>query len=80
MISYKNLPLEIKRAIKKEFPQGIEEEIQSIKNVITGTYFDGIIFPFDGKNYLIKMNTETNIFDLPLDIEAESFDMNFDEE
>ncbi len=54
IISYKRLPVIVRKAIKSAFPLGIENELQSIKNVITGKFFEGLIYEFDNITYLIK--------------------------
>lgn len=59
IVSYKNLPLEVKKAIRDEFPMGVEYELQSIKNVVTGGYFEGVIYSFKDVLYLIKMGMNT---------------------
>ena len=56
---YRKLPLDVKRAIKNDFPFGIEDEIKSIKNILTGTYFEGLMYTFNETLYLIKMKADT---------------------
>lgn len=67
--SYKKLPIEVKKAIRDEFPLGVEFELKSIKNMITGKYFEGLIYTFKNTVYLIKMTVNT--ITIPLDDDDE---------
>jgi len=78
---YKRLPIEVKKAMKYDFPFGIEEELQSIKNVITNTYFEGVIYQYGDTLYLIKMNSDTPIIKFSdTEFENDQKDQSFDEE
>lgn len=75
---YKSLPIEVKKAMKYDFPFGIEEELQSIKNVITGTYFEGVIYKYGDTSYLIKMNADTPIIKFEEEFERDKDEQSFD--
>lgn len=77
---YKRLPIEVKKAMKLDFPFGIEEELQSIKNVITGTYFEGVIYKHGDTSYLIKMNADTPIIKFDDEFEEGKDERSFDQE
>ncbi len=77
---YKNLPIEVKKAMRSDFPYGIEEELQSIKNVITGTYFEGVIYNYGETLYLIKMNSDTPTIKFDDEFEKDKNEHSFDQE
>ena len=77
---YKRLPIEVKKAMKYDFPFGVEEELQSIKNVITGTYFEGVIYKYGDTSYLIKMNADTPIIKFDENFERDKDEHSFDQE
>ncbi len=57
--SYRKLPIEVRKSIKNEFPLGIENEVTPIKNVITGGFFEGLLYKYNDIIYLIKTETES---------------------
>lgn len=77
---YKRLPVEVKKAMKYDFPYGIEEELQSIKNIITGTYFEGVIYQYGETLYLIKMNSDTPIIKFDDEFERGKDEHSLDQE
>ncbi len=52
--TYAKLNPELKKAIKEKYPDGLEEHLTVMKNVIKGNYFDGFIFEHEDVIYMIE--------------------------
>lgn len=59
--TYEKLPSEVKEAINVKYPDGVEDELKLITDVIKGGTFKGIIFDFGETTYLIKFSVNTVI-------------------
>jgi hypothetical protein len=57
--TYEKLSNEVKEAINVKYPDGVEDEIKSITDVIKGGAFKGFIFDFNDTTYLIKFSVNT---------------------
>lgn len=59
--TYEKLSNEVKEAINIKYPDGVEDELKLITDVIKGGTFKGIIFDFQDVTYLIKFSVNTVI-------------------
>ena len=57
---------EVKKAIKEKYPDGVEDHLTSMKNVIKGYFFDGFIFDYEDTTYMIEFKS-TNPGNIILD-------------
>ena len=64
--TFLKLKPEVKKAIKEKYPDGVEEHLTSMKNVIKGYFFDGFIFEFEDTTYMIEFKS-TNPGNIILD-------------
>lgn len=52
--TYAKLDPAIKKAIKEKYPDGVEDDLTVMKNVIKGYYFDGFVFEYEDTTYMIE--------------------------
>jgi hypothetical protein len=64
--TFLKLKPEVKKAIKEKYPDGVEEHLTSMKNVIKGYFFDGFIFEYEDTTYMIEFKA-TNPGNIILD-------------
>ena len=64
--TFLKLKPEVKKAIKEKYPDGVEEHLTSMKNIIKGYFFDGFIFEFEDTTYMIEFKS-TNPGNIILD-------------
>ena len=64
--TFLKLKPEVKKAIKEKYPDGVEEHLTSMKNIIKGYFFDGFIFEFEDTTYMIEFKS-TNTGNIILD-------------
>lgn len=69
--TYEKLPNEVKEAINVKYPDGVEDELKTITDVIKGGSFKGIIFDFEDTTYLIKFSVNTVIEHIDSDDEED---------
>lgn len=48
---------EVKKAIKEKYPDGVEDYLTNMKNVIKGYFFDGFIFEYEDTTYMIEFKS-----------------------
>lgn len=83
--SYKKLPLDVKKAMKRDYPFGLEEELTSIKNILTGTYFEGLMYSYNETLYLVKIQADTPVISSEEDLgdaptkDEDSFEDDYDD-
>lgn len=71
--SYENLSPEVKNALTMKYPEGYEEEVTSIHDVIKGGFFKGMIFDQGDITYLIRFKNAAEIEgEKPEDMEEDS--------
>lgn len=73
LTSYKKLNATIKNAIQAEYPDGVEEKLTTMKHVIKGYFFNGLIFNYDDITYLIEWEDvkQRNNFNINDDLDEE---------
>lgn len=59
--AYEKLSDEVKDAINTKYPDGVDDELKSITDVIKGGTFKGIIFDYQDTTYLIRFSVNTVI-------------------
>ena len=64
--TFLKLKPDVKKAIKEKYPDGVEEHLTSMKNIIKGYFFDGFIFEFEDTTYMIEFKS-TNPGNIILD-------------
>ena len=72
--TFLKLKPEVKKAIKEKYPDGVEEHLTSMKNIIKGYFFDGFIFEFEDTTYMIEFKS-TNPGNIILDDDDDLGDM-----
>lgn len=48
---------EVKKAIKEKYPDGVEDYLTNMKNVIKGYFFDGFTFEYEDTIYMIEFKS-----------------------
>lgn len=72
--TYEKLPAEVKEAINVKYPDGVEDELKLITDVVKGGTFKGIIFDFQDTTYLIKFSVNTVIENIDSDDDEDDDD------
>ena len=72
--TFLKLKPEVKKAIKEKYPDGVEEHLTSMKNIIKGYFFDGFILEFEDTTYMIEFKS-TNPGNIILDDDDDLGDM-----
>ena len=72
--TYEKLSDEVKEAINTKYPDGIEDELKLITDVVKGGTFKGIIFDFNDTTYLIKFSVNTVLEHIDSDDDDEDDD------
>lgn len=74
IIAYEKLSDEVKDAINTKYPDGVDDELKSITDVVKGGTFKGIIFDFEDTTYLIRFSVNTVIEHIDSDDDEEDDD------
>lgn len=88
--SYHKLNTEVKKAIHQAYPDGIEDKLIIMKDVVKNQFFKGLIFDYNDTTYLIEVNIASHSgadddddddsdFDADPDFEAAEEDMEEDD-
>ncbi len=71
MTSYQKLNNELKKAIFKTYPEGVEDRLTEMKHIIKGHQFKGLVFEHEDTTYLIDWSVKNNFTFLSDEIEDE---------
>ncbi|MGB0881785.1 MAG: hypothetical protein ACPGSO_02450 [Vicingaceae bacterium] len=61
LTKYKKLPVEIKAALKREYPNGFDNILTTIKLISNGESVSALIYTYNDTQYLIKYTRNKNI-------------------
>jgi hypothetical protein len=61
LTNYKKLPAEIKKALKKEYPDGFDNILTTIKLISNGESVSALVYNYNDTQYLIKYTRKKKI-------------------
>lgn len=61
LTNYKKLPAEIKKALKKEYPNGFDNILTTVKLISNGESVSALIYTYNDTQYLIKYTRKKKV-------------------